>query len=255
MAVTTGKEVNFIHWIRISLASVFYTLQASVNILYLSARGRLPRETADDIARRWSEKLLNRIQLNYRSIHQERFRIEPERPYIIMSNHGSHYDIPLIFTGMPGSIRMLAKKELFRVPIWGRAMAASEFISIDRQNRNKAIKDLERAREKMESGIVLWIAPEGTRSRTGKLNPFKKGGFMLALQTGATIIPVGIRGAWEILPAKTLNIHIGGSAEVHVGNPIDASKYSMATRDQLMEDVAVEIQKLAEIERETDPQK
>ncbi len=140
---------------------------------------------------------------------------------------------------------MLTKKELFRVPIWGRGLTAGEFISIDRHNRRQAFRDLEEARKKMESGIILWVAPEGTRSRDGSLGAFKKGGFMLALQTGATIVPVGIRGAHDVLPARSLALRLGQEAEVHVGEPIDASVYSIEQRDHLMAAVEAQIRRLA----------
>src|SRR4029079_5554001 len=92
---------------------------------------------------------------------------------------------PLIFAALPGSIRMLTKKELFRVPIWGRGLAAGEFVSLDRSQRQQAIRDLGAARDKMADGVILWVAPEGTRSKDGRLGSFKKGGFLLALENGA----------------------------------------------------------------------
>jgi 1-acyl-sn-glycerol-3-phosphate acyltransferase len=165
-----------------------------------------------------------------------------------MSNHESLYDIPLLFVALPGSMRMLTKKELFRVPIWGRGLAAGEFVSIDRSDHEQALKDLEAAREKMASGISLWIAPEGTRSRDGTLGEFKKGGIMLAIRTGATIVPVGIRGSRDILPPKTLfNVRLGCMPEVHVGNPIDARDYGVENRDVLLALVRDRISMLAGI--------
>jgi 1-acyl-sn-glycerol-3-phosphate acyltransferase len=139
---------------------------------------------------------------------------------------------------------MLTKKELFRVPIWGRGLAAGEFVSIDRYDREQAFRDLAAARDKMASGIVLWVAPEGTRSRDGRLGSFKKGGFMLALETGATIVPIGIRGARDVLPAKTLRFELDREAEVRIGRPIDASTYTIATRDALMAEVERQLRDL-----------
>jgi 1-acyl-sn-glycerol-3-phosphate acyltransferase len=154
-----------------------------------------------------------------------------------MVNHRSHYDIPLSFVSLPGSIRMLTKKELFTIPIWGKGMKAAEFISIDRKNLEQALKDLDEARKLMQSGIVLWVAPEGSRSRTGKLGEFKKGGFMLALQTGAIIIPVGINGSETILPPESLDFFLNRKVEITIGEPIDAALYNVEQRDTLMQDV------------------
>jgi 1-acyl-sn-glycerol-3-phosphate acyltransferase len=139
---------------------------------------------------------------------------------------------------------MLTKKELFRVPIWGKGMQAAEFISIDRHNLEQALKDLDEARKIMQSGIVLWLAPEGTRSRTGRLQDFKKGGFMLALQTGAVIIPVGIKGSETILPPDTFGFVLGRKIEVNIGEPIDSSLYTLEQRDALMQNVRQAIEGL-----------
>jgi len=152
-----------------------------------------------------------------------------------MVNHRSHYDIPLSFVSLPGSIRMLTKNELFKIPIWGKGMKAAEFISIDRKNLEQALKDLDEARRLMLSGIVLWVAPEGSRSRTGKLGEFKKGGFMLALQTGAIIIPVGIKGSETILPPDSLDFYLNRKVDITIGEPLDAALYNVDQRDALMQ--------------------
>ena len=162
-----------------------------------------------------------------------------------MSNHSSLYDIPLMFVTLPGSIRMLTKKELFRIPVWGKGMKDGEFISIDRDNRRQAFRDLEEAKKKLESGVTLWVAPEGTRSRTGKIGPFKKGGFMLAMKTGATIVPVGIRGSFEVLPAKTSCFELGRKAEIHIGTPIETRNLSKRDMDRLITEVESRIRLLA----------
>jgi 1-acyl-sn-glycerol-3-phosphate acyltransferase len=163
-----------------------------------------------------------------------------------MSNHSSLYDIPLIFVALPGSIRMLTKKELFGVPVWGRGLAAGEFVSIDRHDHAQAVRDLDAAKVKMAGGISLWVAPEGTRSRDGQLGDFKKGGFVLAIQTGALILPIGIRGSRDILPPKTFfRADLGRTAEVHVGEPIDAARFSMERRDALVSEVRDRIRELA----------
>src|SRR6185436_1059225 len=104
----------------------------------------------------WSERLLGYIRLRCRVVNPNGTEIPRGRPVILMSNHSSLYDIPLVFQALPGSIRMLTKKELFRVPIWGRGLKAGEFVSIDRHDHAQAMRDLAAAREKMTSGIVLW---------------------------------------------------------------------------------------------------
>lgn len=231
--------------------NVFVTFWISIIIIYKSYRGIYRRDYCDQILRWWARKILQFAKLSYDLYNPHGVRFEPGHPYILMSNHSSLYDIPLTFAALPGSIRMLTKKELFQVPIWGKGMAAGEFISIDRDNRRQAFRDLQEARKKMESGIILWVAPEGTRSRTGHLGPFKKGGFMLALQTRATIVPVGIRGAYDVLPAKTAQFRTGCHAQLHVGRPVDTTQYSKKNIGALMEEVEKQIRELAALPRHT----
>ena len=89
----------------------------------------------------------------------------------------------------------------------------------------------------MESGIIMWISPEGTRSKNGKLAAFKKGGFITAIESNATIIPIGIRGAFDILPAKTRRFNIHQKVEIHIGEPVDASQYRIDNKDELIDRV------------------
>ncbi len=226
------------------------TMRVTMPTVYEAYRGQYRREVADSRLSWWSTKLLEITKVSYTVFNPFQVKLESGKPYIIMSNHGSFYDIPLVYIGLPGSIRMLAKKELFRVPFWGSGMRASEFVSVGRNNRQQALLDLENARQKMESGITIWLAPEGTRSRSGELQPLKKGGFKLALQTGATIIPMGIRGARDIMPPDSWNIHSGKHVEIHIGAPIDATQYTFERRDELVEEVAQQIQELANLPRQ-----
>ncbi|MGK5090787.1 lysophospholipid acyltransferase family protein [Deltaproteobacteria bacterium TL4] len=249
VAIEAPRMASKLTILLVMLKSVYVTLKISIICIFKVFIDRFSREEGNALLRWWSDKLLSFTQLKYTIRNPHNFKFEPDQPYIIMCNHSSHYDIPLIFMALPGSIRMLAKKELFQFPIWGRGLKAGEFVSIDRNNRKQAMRDLQLAKEKMKSGVILWVAPEGTRSKTGRLGPFKKGGFLLALQTGATILPVGIRGASNILPAKTLNLQLGCSVEIHIGQPIEASQYSPTNEKELMSDVGQRILELAQIER------
>ncbi len=139
---------------------------------------------------------------------------------------------------------MLAKKELLQIPVWGKAMRMTDFVSIDRFNPRQASKDMRYAKRVMKKGTVLWIAPEGTRSVSGGLQPFKPGGFRLAIECGATIIPLGIVGSNKVMAANSLILNKNGRVDIHVGKPIDASKYNKRQRDQLMQEVESEIRRL-----------
>jgi len=224
--------------------STIATLHISVVTIFRTLVGAVSRDNADKILRSWASKLFKYVKLSYKVVGASSLQTEKNRAYIIMSNHASYYDIPLIYISMPGSIRMIAKKELFRTPIWGRGMEAAEFISIDRKDRVQAMHDLEKAKSKMESGIMLWIAPEGTRTRTGELLPFKKGGFMLAMQMKAIIIPVGLIGTREVMKADSWDVQYNREVKVKIGKPIDTSNYELKQRASLMGRVRESIQTL-----------
>jgi 1-acyl-sn-glycerol-3-phosphate acyltransferase len=228
--------------------SLWATLDISLRVILWIYSRRYKRERADNLVRSWSAKLFKIMHTDYTIHNPHHVSFNENTPYIIMSNHASHYDIPLLFLSFPGSLRMIAKKELFRVPIWGHALKISEFVSIDRQNKQQAIRELEKAKHVMKSGILLWVAPEGGRTRDGKLRPFKKGPFMLALQTDAIIVPVGLRGTRAMLPADSWDFHPRQHLEVHIGQPIAASTFGVERRDQLIAHVRSEIQRLAAIE-------
>jgi len=228
--------------ILIMLVSLYVTLRITIIVLYWTYVKRgYPRKDGDGLLHWWSNGLVNAVRIKKTVFDPFSIRIEPGKGYIIMSNHRSHYDIPLTILSLPASIRMLTKKELFKIPLWGRGMAAGEFICIDRKNIEQAKQDLKKAREKMEDGIVLWISPEGTRSRTGRMGPFKKGGFILAIEAGAQIIPVGIRGSEKVLQPETWEFFLDQKVEVYIGKPIDASAYTLEHKDKLIEVVRREI--------------
>lgn len=227
-----------------SLAA-WLTALCAFKVLWWSMCRQLSRERVDNMLRAWAKRMFAVVRAHYQVHFETPLVLEPGKRYIIMCNHTSHFDIPMVYAALPGSIRMLAKKELFSIPFFGAAMRRAEFVSIDRGNRDQARADLDQAKQRMAAGIVLWVAPEGTRSQDGRLLPFKQGGFHLAIHTGALIIPVGIRGLHELLPAKKLWLTLGQQVSVRVGASIDASAYSIAERRQLMAVVAQKITELS----------
>jgi 1-acyl-sn-glycerol-3-phosphate acyltransferase len=157
-----------------------------------------------------------------------------------MSNHQSLYDVPVLFHVLGANLRMITKEELFKVPVFGPAMKHAGFISIDRSNRERALQSLEVAKQKIAGGLNVWIAPEGTRSKTGQLLPFKKGGFNLALDAGLCVLPVTLKGTRDILPAKGTRSRANAHVRVTIHPPIDAKEYAprgKAGREALMNDV------------------
>lgn len=205
-----------------TLCTTFVTL---TTFWWDKLRGKASRHRVDDIIRAWAIKVLKIVDVQLH-VEGKRPTYLLRQPYIIMSNHASLYDIPIIYAALPGSIRMIAKRELSLIPYFGASLTHSEFIFIDRNNRLKAIEDLKKAKTKMLDGIVIWAAPEGKRTRNGELSPFKKGIFKLAQDTDAVIIPVVITGARRLLPAKTWKFNAHQDIHVRIGHPIDACAYA-----------------------------
>ncbi|MGC9042590.1 MAG: lysophospholipid acyltransferase family protein [Myxococcota bacterium] len=158
-------------------------------------------------------------------------------PILFMSNHQSHYDIPTIYTTLPIFTMFLAKKELRKIPFLGWAMWLTGFVFIDRKKREEAFKAIEEAaRQFVEEKRSIVIFPEGTRSKDGCIGQFKKGGFHLAIQSRAKIIPIGIWGTIKVLPKGSWFIR-PDDVVINVGKPIDASRYTYETMNQLIEEV------------------
>ena len=187
------------------------------------ATGRLERTAIDERARWFGRRVIEVLDVD---LHAEGAdRVPPGRAYVYMSNHQSHLDIPVLYATLPSpTIRMLAKKELFQIPLWGRGLRAAEFIEVDRGNHTRAVQSIEHAARLIRDGVSIYLAPEGTRSLDGRIGKLKKGGFHLAKETGTAIVPVAIKGTIDILPRGTKVMHTGKRVEVTVGAPIDVAQ-------------------------------
>lgn len=130
-------------------------------------------------------------------------------PVVYMSNHQGNFDIPALFAGLPVQFRWLAKAELFRIPLFGLTMRVAGYIPVERQDRRLAIQSMNTAAERVAAGTSIMIFPEGTRSPDGKLLPFKKGGFILALQAQAPIVAIAIDGSAALMLKSSLMIRSG----------------------------------------------
>ena len=203
--------------------ATYHTLRICIPTVIQSALGTLTTPTCDARLDSWSRAIVRFAKI---TIDVKGLELAPlEESFVVMSNHQSHYDIPVLFQALrPRRLRMVAKSELFRLPIWTGAMRAAGFVEVNRKNRVSAMKSLDRAREAIRGGTSIWIAPEGTRSPDGELGPFKKGGFHMAAGAGARILPVSIDGTRRILPAKGTRVHDGEHVRVVVHEPIATSE-------------------------------
>ena len=186
------------------------------------------------VARIWSQTILmgSRVHVGVTGLAN----IKPDKSYVYMANHQSNFDIPVLLGYLPVQFRWLAKAELFKIPVFGRAMLGAGYVEIDRFNRKSAFESIEKAAQRMKDGVSVMIFPEGTRSKDGSVQPFKKGGFVMAIKSGVPIIPVILRGTWPIMAKSSLRIN-PDDVEMEIGEPIDTSGYSMETKEELMDRV------------------
>ena len=190
------------------------------------------------IARIWAQSILmvSRVHVSVQGLSN----IEPDKSYIFMANHQSNFDIPVLLGYLPVQFRWLAKAELFKIPVFGRAMLGAGYVKIDRFDQESAFESIKEAARKMKDGISVMIFPEGTRSKDGSIRPFKKGGFVMAVDSGVPIVPVVIRGTWSIMAKSSLQIN-HGQVEMTLAKPIDTTGYSRETKEELMERVRTAI--------------
>jgi 1-acyl-sn-glycerol-3-phosphate acyltransferase len=222
----------------LSLHNIYETLAISFPTMLEALAGRVTKDACDVRLQRWAANIVKNAGIRLHVTGRE--HLLPHETYLVMSNHQSLYDIPVLFHVIGSNMRMITKEELFRVPVFGKALDAGGFISIDRSNRVAAIRSLDRARALLASGTHVWIAPEGTRSRTGRLLPFKKGAFYLALEAGLPILPVTVSGTRDALPAKGLRSTPGADVYITIHAKVDPRPYAARGkdgRDALMADV------------------
>jgi 1-acyl-sn-glycerol-3-phosphate acyltransferase len=168
-----------------------------------------------------------------------REKIEGERGYLFMANHVSNLDPPVITNQLGRRIAYIAKKELFSIPLFGRAMRAASFICMDRKNKRAAIDSVQDAVTVLRSGLGMMVFPEGTRSPDGRLLHFKKGPFHLAISAGVPVVPITVAGTYEAMPKGKMRMH-AGEVVVTFHSPLDPVQF--ANREELMEAVRAAIE-------------
>lgn len=162
--------------------------------------------------------------------------IRPGTSYVFLSTHQSYMDIPAMLGYLPAQLRIAAKKSLFRVPFMGWHLQRAGHIPIDRSSTQNAVASMQRAASYLHDGVCAFVFPEGTRSRDGYLHHFKKGGFKLALQAAAPIIPITIIGSRQILPPDELTFR-AGPIEMYVDAPVPTAGLTDEDLDALMQTV------------------
>jgi 1-acyl-sn-glycerol-3-phosphate acyltransferase len=227
-----GKSFLYaLHTLIIVVWTMLATLLIGVMVIiysFFSRTGNGPHL----LARLWANSILwvSRVKITVKGTQ----KLDPGRSYIYMPNHQSNADIPLLLGRLPVQFRWLAKAELFKIPVFGRAMRGVGYISIDRSNRKSAFESLAKAAATIRNGTSVLIFPEGTRSRHGSILPFKKGGFVLAVDSGVPIVPIIIKGTRNIVPKGHFLIR-AAPVSMEILDPVETAGYTRKTKDELLQ--------------------
>lgn len=192
-------------------------------------------KTIRRVAVRWGREMVRRLGVDLRV--QGGTEVAWDSPMVVMANHNSHLDIPFLYASLPRAFGMLAKSELFKFPVFGRAMTGVGCVPIDRDNKTSAHGSIQRAARQVREGDGIVVFPEGTRGDGTSVRPFKKGPFHLAITAGVPIVPVGLRGTSYVCPRDNFLVR-PGVVEVAIGAPISTADVEGSTaRARLMADV------------------
>lgn len=196
------------------------------------------------LANIWAKMLLKLLSTKVEIIGAE--NVLMGKPQIFMANHQSDIDILIVLAHLPGQFRWIVKKELFTIPLFGKAMRNAGYIEIDRQHHEKAMMSIDEAARKIREGKSVMSFPEGTRTKDGKVRPFKQGMFHLAIKAGVPIVPISIVGAGEVMPKRSLMIK-PGKVFLVIDRQIDVGNYSIGNRQELIDRVRNVIIKNCEV--------
>jgi 1-acyl-sn-glycerol-3-phosphate acyltransferase len=200
-----------------------YTMMRAAQVIVIGKRST-DSSKIEAVIQRWSTLFL-RIPPIVISV-EGADHVDPQQRYVVVANHISNFDIPVLFRSVPTPIRFLAKKELYKIPLLGPGMDAAGIVKVDRSGARSAREAISTAaRETYRRGYSLMVFAEGTRSRTGDMAEFHKGAARLALDNGANLLPVVVEGTFDVNPPGSMFIY-PGRVRVKILDPIETEGYT-----------------------------
>ncbi|MFH2131376.1 MAG: lysophospholipid acyltransferase family protein [bacterium] len=217
-----------------ALSTAFFGTLVFVLMIFLK-----PRLVSKICGASWAR--LNSFMTPMRVTVSGREQVDPNQSYVIVSNHMSHYDIFVLYGWIGIDFKWVMKASLIKVPFLGPACDKLEHIFIDRSNTQAALKSINEAKKRIVNGTSVLFFPEGTRSGTGKMLPFKKGAFKMAIDLNLPLLPITIVGTDKVLPKGTINL-LPGDVEMKIHPPIPVTGYDDTTMHTLMQEARRVIQ-------------
>lgn len=221
-----------LRWLLAGFVAIFYTFFIAL-FTVLGSVFHAPRSWLDQLSRLWAKRILQAARVRVEVTGLEYY---PEQAAILVGNHQGALDILALNAYLPQPPVFVAKQEIFRIPLMGRAMTAFGHIAVNRKDSQKAIESINQGAAKLRQSCQnVVFFPEGTRTRDGQMLPFKKGAFVFALQSQLPIVPFAIVGSYEALPPKKKVLN-PGTIRVQFLPPIDPSRYTLEQRELLTQD-------------------
>ena len=226
----TMKMLYYPRALLVLIVAPLLTLVTSLAALFLILVCRISAAKAQALPRLWARIICRLAGVKVTVEGGE--KLDQSKTYIFAANHQSQFDIFALQGYLGIDFRWMAKKELFKVPIFGAGMRSAGYIPVDRSRGRQAMQSLNEAAQRISDGTSVIIFPEGTRSPDGQLHAFKSGAMVLAIKAGVPIIPAAIIGTHQVLPKRKL-LARPGRVIIRLGQPVDPSPFKMADKQAL----------------------
>lgn len=241
MGIVGAKMMRTVYFFIRFVVHLMMTVFISLRYFILEKQGKLKeqQEYLYEQAEGWGKFLIEKTGSKVRVIGQENI---PEGAVLVISNHQSNFDIPLLVGYLGKPIGFVAKKELAKIPIMSTWMKRIHCVFIDRQNNRQAIKALAEAANSLKAGHSLVIFPEGTRSKKSTMGPFKKGSLRLAEKSGVPILPVTIIDSYKVYEGNNNRVQ-PANVQLIIEKPIDINQLDDEQKEQLLDQLREQFQK------------